>query len=156
MRLSGRSALLIRKCGAVWLVTAPILWVMAAMGSVTTEIAGIVQLVAFSTVAIVGFVCGVGALFQQSWAAVGLLAVSWVAVAYFFGIAAYILVFPFVPWSTLKAPGVAALPMALGLAAMIAPFGIPFLVMALAVKRTLRDSPGRARARAAGERQTLG
>jgi hypothetical protein len=70
---------------------------MAAMASVTTELLGIVQLVAFSTVAIVGLVCGVGALFRQSWAAVGLLAISWIAVAYFFGIAAYSLVFPFVP-----------------------------------------------------------
>lgn len=140
MRLSGRSAQLTRRCGGVWIVIAPILWVMAAIASPTTEIAGIVQLIAFSAVAIVGLVCGVGALFQQSWAAVGLLVTSWVAVAYFFGIAGYILVFPFVPWSTLKTPGVAAVPMALGLATMIAPFGIPFLVMALAIKRSLRDS----------------
>lgn len=141
MRLSGGSTRLIRTCGAVWLVAAPILWVMAAIGSATTEIAGIAQLVAFSTVAIVGLVCGVGALFRQSWAAAGLLTVSWVTAAYFFGVAAYILVFPFVPWSTLKTPGVAALPMALGLAAIIAPSGIPFLIMALAIRRALRHLP---------------
>jgi hypothetical protein len=96
------------------------------MSSTITEVTGRAEFFAFSTVAIVGLVCGVGGLFRQAWAARGLLGVSWVAVAYYFGIAAYSLVFPFVPWSTLKPPGMASLPIALVLAIMIAPQGIPF------------------------------
>jgi hypothetical protein len=140
MRLSGRPAKTVRICSVLWMLAAPIIWLMSAMSSVITELSGRIEFGAFSTVALVGLLSGVGGLFRQRWAAQGLLAVSCVGVTYFFGVAAYSLVLPFVPWSTLKPPGMAALPMVSLLAVMAAPQGIPFLMMALALRRALRHS----------------
>lgn len=137
MRLSGRSARLVRICGGIWIVLAPILWLMAAISSLESDVAYRVQLVAFSAAAIVGLVSGVCALLAHTWAARGLFLVSSLGVAYFFGTAAYALVLPFVPWSTLKEPGLKSLPIALLLATMSAPLGIPFLLMAVTIRRAL-------------------
>lgn len=140
MRLSGRPAWLVRICGGVWIALAPILWLMAAISSVKSESTYMVQLLLFSAVAITGLICGVWALGAQTWAARGLFALSSLGVLYFFGVAAYMLIFPFVPWSTLKEPGMASFPMALGLATLIAPPGVPFLIMAVAIRRALLAS----------------
>lgn len=140
MKLSDQSAKRVRACGGVWLVVAPILWIMAGISSVESDVVYALQLSAFSATAAVGFVCGIGALFGRVWAARGLWVVSGVGATYFFGVAAYVLVLPFVPWTTLKEPGMKSMPMSLPLAGMSAPVGIPFLFIAVAIRRALRDS----------------
>jgi hypothetical protein len=126
----------------MWIALAPILWLMASISSVESDVAYWVQLVVFSAAAIVGLVSGIYALLGHSWAARGLFFVSALGVAYFFGTAVYALLLPFVPWSTLTEPGLKSLPIALLLAAMSAPLGIPFLLMAVAISRALRDREG--------------
>ena len=84
MRLSGRSARLVRICGGIWIVLAPILWLMAAISSVESDVAYRVQLVAFSAAAIVGLVSGVCALLAHTWAARGLFLVSSLGVVVLF------------------------------------------------------------------------
>lgn len=137
-KLSGRSAKTVRRCGVAWIVVAPVLWVMASISTVKSPTTYYIQLLAFSTVAAVGLVCGVLALFRYTWAAWGLFAVSCAGAVYFLGIAVYMVIFPFVPWTTLTHPGLAALPMSLALAVMVAPPGIPFALMAVALRRALR------------------
>src|SRR5262245_2040053 len=108
MRLSGQSGKTIQRCGAAWIVLAPIRWFMMA---ISTEKSETVQVAAFSTVAAIGLVCGVVALWRYSWAGWGLFGASLTTALYFLGLAAYAVIFPFVPWTTLKQPGVASLPL---------------------------------------------
>jgi hypothetical protein len=141
MQISGRSGQTVQRCGAIWIVLAPVLWLMAAISTVRSDTAYSVQLSAFSTVAVLGLICGVVALGRYSWAAWGLFIVSSVGAAYFLGTAAYLLIFPFVPWSTLKDPGLPSLPLAFALSMMIAGPGIPLVLMARAVRRAIRPKP---------------
>jgi hypothetical protein len=53
---------------------------------------------------------------------------SWLASAYFFGAAALVLLWPFLPWTTVSTD-VASLSLVLMLALLIAPTGIPFLLL---------------------------
>jgi hypothetical protein len=138
MQLSGRSGQIIQRCGAIWVVLAPVLWVMAAISTVKSDTVYRVQLVAFSAVAGLGLVCGVLALLRYRWAAWGLFIVSSAGAIYFLGAAAYMMIFPFVPWTTLNEPGLPSLPLAGALSAMIAGLGMPFVLIALFVRRALR------------------
>jgi hypothetical protein len=77
-------------------------------------------------------VFGLGVLVRQSWAAVELLVLSRVGTAYFFGLGVVAFLWPWLPWSTVKTT---AIPMALMMFLLIAPSGIPFLLMALKIQR---------------------
>jgi hypothetical protein len=87
-----------------------------------------VQLVIFSVAACVAMCCGVNALFQRSWAVVGLRWLSGLAACLWLGAAASIVLWP----STLGF-GVRGF-----VAALIAPWALPFVMMARAVGRPMR------------------
>jgi hypothetical protein len=115
---------------------------MATISKVESLTTYRIQFNGFLVVSTVGFVSGVFALFPYSWAARGLLAASLAISTFYLGIAAYAVIFPFVPWTTLKEPGLAALPISLLLAVMSAGQAIPFVFIAWAVLRALRGSTG--------------
>src|SRR5688572_19310721 len=107
----------IRTFGAVWIMLAPVVFLMAAISTVQSEVTYRVQLAAFSAVALAGVILGVAGLLRRSWAAVGLLVLSSLGAAYFFGAALLILVWPLVPGSAAELNA-----MVLLVPLMIAPF----------------------------------
>jgi hypothetical protein len=124
----------IRTFGAVWIMLAPVVFLMAAISTVQSEVTYRVQLAAFSAVALAGVILGVAGLLGRSWAAVGLLVLSLLGAAYFFGAALLILVWPLVPGSAAEFNAVVML-----VPLMIAPFGVPFLLMARSLRRIVRQ-----------------
>jgi hypothetical protein len=89
----------------------------------------------FSAVALTGVVVGVAALLRRSWAAVGLLALSSLGAVYFFGAALLLVVWPLVPGSAAEFHGLVLLVALL----MVAPFGVPFLLMARSLRSLIRE-----------------
>jgi hypothetical protein len=75
---------------------------MAAISTVESMTTYYVQLAAFSTVALVGFVVGVEALFRRVWAGRSALVLSLVVGAYFCGSALILLLLPFLRWTAAK------------------------------------------------------
>jgi hypothetical protein len=124
----------LRAFGAVWLLLAPMLLVMASGSTVQSDFAYRVQLVACSGVALASAFLGVAALLRVRWAASGLRVLSWLGAGYFFGSACLILAWPLVPGSRAESG-----PIGLLLALMVAPFGLPFVFMARALGRTARN-----------------
>jgi hypothetical protein len=61
---------------------------------------------AFCAVGVLAAVFGLGVLVRRSWAAVGLLVLSSVDTGYFFGTAVLAVLWPWLPWSMVKTPGI--------------------------------------------------
>ena len=114
---------------------------MAAVSTVKSEVAYRGQLAAFSLVATAGVVLGVAALLQARWAASGLWALSWLGALYFFGSAALVVLWPFIPGTAAKFDAVVLL-----VPFIVAPFGVPFVFMARALKRIVLGQKGLERA----------
>ena len=124
----------LRTFGAVWLFLAPVVYLMAAVSSVKSETQYRVQLALFSAVALAGAILGVAGLLRRTWAAIGLLVLSSLGAAYFFGAALLILIWPFVPGSVAQVSFLMLL-----VALMIFPVGLPFLYMARALRNIVRE-----------------
>jgi drug/metabolite transporter (DMT)-like permease len=140
MTFTGNFDRRIRKFGLIWIVLAPCVFLMAAISTVRSETTYNIQLAVFTAVAVIAIILGVAALLRRSWSAVGLRALSWLAAAYFFGAATVVLLWPFLPWSQVRTD-VASLSLVLMLAVLIAPTGIPFLLMARALGRLIKSLP---------------
>lgn len=122
--------------GAIWIALAPIVFLMAALSTVESLTIYYVQLAAFSTVALVGFVAGVGALFRHIWAGRSMLVLSWVGGAYFCCSALMLFIWPFLPWTTAKFDWLMFV-----LCPAVAATGAPFLLMAWFLSRILQPIP---------------
>jgi len=117
----------LRKVGAIWIVLAPIGWLMAAISSVKDDTTYQIQLGVFTVGAIAALVFGVAAVFRQAWARLGLVVLSWCAAMLFSG------------------PGLAMVGMSLWskqwemalMAVSIALVGLPFAAMALQLQRLI-------------------
>lgn len=108
---------------------------MAAVSTVKSEANYRVQLAVFSVVACASVILGVAGLLRRTWAAVGLLVLSSLGATYFFGAALLILLWPLVPGSATQF----SFPVLLVALLMIAPVGLPFLYMARALRRIIRN-----------------
>jgi hypothetical protein len=128
MRLTGKRGVFVQVLGVGWILMSPVVFAMAAISTVESETTYRAQLAAFSAVAIAAVVFGVAGVMRRSWAALGFLVLSSLGAAYFFIAALLILIGPFVPRSTTTSPGLGG-PLAL----MIAPVGLPFIIMAVAL-----------------------
>jgi|SRR5687768_17161299 hypothetical protein len=125
MRLRGKSGVFVQVLGAGWILLSPVVFVMAAISTVESATTYRIQLAAFTAVAVAAVVFGVAGVLRRSWAAVGFLVLSSLGAAYCFIAALLILIWPMVPGSTVTSPRLGA-----ALALMIAPAGVPFLIMA--------------------------
>jgi hypothetical protein len=81
MRLAGNFDKRIRIFALIWIALAPVLFLMASISKISSDVTYYVQLAAFSAVAVAAVVFGVAALLRRSWAAVGLLVLSWLCAA---------------------------------------------------------------------------
>jgi hypothetical protein len=115
----------LRKFGVMWIVMAPIGWLMAAISTVKDETFYQAQLVVFTLAAAVAVVFGVAAILRQAWARPGLVAVSWFASLVFIAPGLVLLVLSLRPmrWEIAL------------MAVSIALFGLPFAAMALQLQR---------------------
>ena len=115
----------LRQIGAIWIVLAPLGWLMAAISSVKDEAYYQLQLAVFTVVASAALVFGVAAMFRRMWARVGLIAVSWFAALMFIGPGLYLF-----GTALLSQPWEIAL-----MGVSIASLGVPFAVMAFRLHR---------------------
>jgi len=141
MRLTGKSGVFVQVLGVGWILLSPVVFVMAAISTVESAMTYRIQLAAFSAVALAAVVFGVAGILRRSWAALGFLVLSSLGAAYFFIAALSILIWPMVPGSTATSPGLGG-----ALALMIAPVGVPFLVMACVLAVFVRKLRAGARA----------
>lgn len=88
-----------------------------------------------STVALLALVGGVGAIFRRVWAAYILLTLSWIAALYFFGSALAMALWPLFPDSEARFH-----PLLFLISSGIAVQGLPFLCMALLMRRCVKVS----------------
>ena len=123
---------LLRKHGAIWLVAAPVITVMAAISTVQSNVTYWIQLAAFSVVALAGSVAGVGALFQKVWAARCMVVLSWACVTYFLGLGISLLF-----WAV-HLPPAEFHPVLLLAAPVIASPAVPSFLMARSLRRLAR------------------
>jgi hypothetical protein len=77
----------LRTFGAVWLLLAPVVYVMAALSTLKSEADYRVQLAVFSVVALAGVILGVAGVLRRTWAAMGLWVLSSLGADYLFGAA---------------------------------------------------------------------
>lgn len=75
----------LRAYGVIWVVLAPIAWLMAAISTVKSDAVYNVQLAVFSLAAICALLLGFGAVFRKSWGRLGLVILSWLASLLFIG-----------------------------------------------------------------------
>ena len=126
---------LLRLFGAVWIILGLIAFVMATISTVKSDAAYRFQLVLFSAVALLALVGGVGAIFRRVWAAYILLTLSWIAALYFFGSALAMALWPLFPDSEARFH-----PLLFLISSGIAVQGLPFLWMALFMRRCVKVS----------------
>ena len=112
----------------MWIAFAPFVFLMAAIAKVESDLTYMIHLVAFTAVAVVAVVCGVGALLRHRWGGVGLRWISLLAATYYLVTAGLGMLWP----SKLGPLG------RLGLFLFIAPTAVPFLWIASALGRLLR------------------
>ncbi len=124
----------LRTFGMIWIALAPVVFVMAGISSVHSQSTYRVQLAVFSAVALAGIVVGIGGIFHRMWAASGMLVLSWLGAIYFLGSALLILLWPAIP-------GVKAVfhPVMLLASFGIAPFGVPFILMARSLRAVIKN-----------------
>jgi hypothetical protein len=120
----------LRSWGLVWIILGPVLFLMAALSKMTSDLSFFLQLALFSLVAVAGLLFGVAAVLGQSWSVTGLFTISAVTAAYFFGLGILGLV----------SPVRVGLILQIGMASFAAAWGIPFLYMANAIRSITRDS----------------
>ena len=75
----------LRAFGIIWIVLAPVFWVMAAISTVKSDVTYQVQLALFTVAAIAALIYGVGAVLRRAWARIGLLVLSCLAALMFLG-----------------------------------------------------------------------
>ena len=128
MALIGTAPWRIGIFGVLWIAFAPIVFLMAAVAKVESDLTYMIHLVAFTAVAVAGVVCGVGALLRHRWAGVGLRWISMLAATYYFVTAGLGLLWP----SRLGLLG------RLVVFSLIAPTAVPFVWIASALGRHLK------------------
>jgi hypothetical protein len=116
--------------GVLWIAFAPIVFLMAAIAKVESDLTYMIHLIAFGAVAGVAVICGVGSLLRHRWGGVGLRWISMLAAMYYFVTAGLGMLWP----SQLGPLG------RLALFLFIAPTGLPFIWIASALGRLLRRS----------------
>jgi hypothetical protein len=114
--------------GVLWIAFAPIVFLMAAIAKVESDLTYTIHLVAFTAVALAAVVCGVGALLRHWWGGVGLRWISMLAATYYLGTAGLGVLWP----SQMGRLG------RLVLFSISAPTAVPFLWIASALGRLLR------------------
>jgi hypothetical protein len=124
----------LRVFGVIWVLIAPVVFAMAAISTVRSETTYRIQLAAFSAVAVVSFVAGVGGLFRRSWAAFGMLVLSWLGAVFFLGSALLLSLWPLVPGAEATFH-----PIVLSVSLGIALTGVPFIVMARSLRALGRE-----------------
>jgi hypothetical protein len=115
----------LRAFGIIWIVLAPVLWLMAAISKVKSDVTYQVQLALFTVAAIAALIYGIAAVLRRPWARIGLLVLSCLAVLLFLGPGLVMLGYAVFngQWE------VAAIGVGTGL------FGLPFLAMAYRLYR---------------------
>lgn len=130
----------LRRFGVIWILLAPVIYMMAAISTVKSDTTYHIQLMAFSIVAITALVAGVAAVLRQRWAAIALLALLSLAVLYFVGCSIAIVVMAELPDST-----VTATPLIVVLIALVVGIpGLPFLAMAQRLRQLVFEQKPRA------------
>jgi hypothetical protein len=117
----------LRGWGLVWIILGPVLYLMGSLSKWTSDL----KLAVFLGVAVAGLLFGVAALLGQAWSVTGLFVLSSLVAAYSFGLG----VLGFI-WSAKV-----VLILRIGMAALAAAWGIPFLYMALAIRSLARQDP---------------
>jgi hypothetical protein len=115
----------LRKIGVIWVVLAPIGWLMAAISSVKDETTYWIQLMVFTVAAGAAIVFGLAAAFRQAWARLGLIVLSWSAALFFVGsgVVVFGMTLQSGPWEMML------------MAASAACVGVPFALMAHRLRR---------------------
>ena len=129
----------LRTVGLIWIVLAPVLFLLAAVSTVRSDQTYNIQLAAFSLVAVAGIVFGTAAVLRRSWSATGLFVLSCLGATYFFGAAI----------STLVWPALAGPIWRVAMALMIAAPAMPFLLMARRLRHLVKTMRGETAASAA-------
>ena len=75
----------LRAFGIIWIVLAPVFWLMAAISTVKSDVTYQVQLALFTVAAIAALIYGVAAVLRRAWARIGLLVLSCLAALMFLG-----------------------------------------------------------------------
>ncbi len=75
----------LRTFGTIWIILAPIMWLMAAISTVRSDITYQAQLGVFSILATSSLILGVAAVFHRTWARLGIEVLSWLATIAFLG-----------------------------------------------------------------------
>jgi hypothetical protein len=114
--------------GVLWIAFAPIIFFMAAIAKVESDLTYTIHLVAFTAVAVAAEVCGVGALLRHHWGGVGLRWISMLVATYHLVMAGLGILWP----SQAGPVG------RLILFAIVAPTAVPFLWMASSLGRLLK------------------
>ena len=121
----------LRTIGLIWIVLGPVLFLMAAISTVGSDLTYNIQITAFSMVAAAGVLFGTAAVLRRSWSAMGLFVLSCIGATYFFGAALVTLFWP-VGEPTLRVVVVL----------MIAPQAMAFLLMARGLRPVLKTMSG--------------
>lgn len=96
MELDLAGAKRLRNHGLVWIAFAPVFIAMATISTVASGTVYYLQLISFGAIGFSGFICGIGALRHQAWAAHGLRLLSWIVATYFIG--AFVLALIWIVW----------------------------------------------------------
>ena len=128
----------VRTLGWIWLVLSPVLFLMAAISTVKSDLTYNIQLVCFRAVATAGLVGSIAVLFGHSFGRRILHALSWLGFVYFTGAALLVPVF-----HVLNADvSLASLGFVVLIAVAMGAFGIPFLSMARKLGNAQQGAPG--------------
>ena len=128
----------LRTIGLIWIVLAPVLFLMPAISTVRSDLTYNIQITAFSMVAAAGVFFGIAAVLHRSWSAVGLFVLSCIGATYYFGAGLLTLFWP-VGEPTLRVVVVL----------MIAPQALAFLLMARGLRAVLKTMSGETAPRSA-------
>lgn len=123
--VSRKSKKSLRIFGVIWVLLAPLIFFIAAISTVRSEVTYHIQLIVFSVVALAGLIVGVGGLFLRSWSVVGMFILSWMSALYFLGSALIIAIMLIIPRVNVVFNHLLLL-----VALAIALTGVPFIVMA--------------------------
>jgi hypothetical protein len=119
----------LRGWGLVWIILGPVLFLMASISKIESDLTFFLQLAVFSVVAVAAVVFGVAAVLGQAWSVTGLFALSALVAAFSFGGGVLMLAWP----------ARVVLIWRIGMASLVAAWGIPLLYMALAIRSLVRE-----------------
>ena len=80
-----RAAKEFRAFGIIWIALAPIMWLMAAISTVKSDVTYQIQLALFTLAAVSSLILGIAAVLHKVWARLGLAVLSWLATLVFIG-----------------------------------------------------------------------